>query len=75
MKKLRSVLTCLLLFVTATVFAQNIQVKGTVTDASTGEGVPFASVQLKGTMTGTATDAEGAYVISVPAKAILVFGQ
>ena len=75
MKKLRSVLTCLLLAVSATVFAQNIQVKGTVTDASTGEGVPFASVQLKGTMTGTASDADGAYVITVPATGTLVFSS
>ena len=75
MKKIRFVLTCLLLAVSAVAFAQNIQVKGKVVDANTGEGVPFASVQLKGTMTGTSTDADGAYVLTVPSRSTLVFSS
>ena len=43
-----------------------------VSDASTGEGIPFASIQVKGTMNGTATDADGNYSISVPKNAILI---
>ena len=75
MKKIRFVLTCLLLAVSAVAFAQNIQVKGKVVDANTGEGVPFASVQLKGTMTGTSTDADGAYFLTVPSRSTLVFSS
>lgn len=75
MKKIRFVLTCLLLAVSVAAFAQNIQVKGTVVDANTGEGVPFASVQLKGSMTGTSTDADGAYVLTVPSRSTLIFSS
>ena len=75
MKKIRFVLTCLLLAVSAVAFAQNIQVKGKVVDANTGEGVPFASVQLKGTMTGTSTDADGTYFLTVPSRSTLVFSS
>jgi len=73
MKKIRIFLTCILLAVSATAFAQNLQVKGTVTDAGTGEGVAFASIQVEGTMIGTSSDADGNYAISAPANAKLVF--
>ena len=55
--------------------AQNVQVRGTVTDASTGEPVPFASIQVKGTMQGTASDALGSYTVSVPGNGVLVFSS
>lgn len=63
------------LFVTTLAFAQNINVTGIVTDSSNGEGIPFASVQLKGTMTGVSTDAEGHYSISVSGNGTLVFSS
>ena len=66
-------LTALLLMISVASFAQNITVKGTVKDAATGEGIPFAAVQVKGTMTGTATDADGNYAVSVPSTGVLVF--
>ena len=46
--------------------AQNLEIKGVVTDAGTGEPIPFASVVLKGTTTGVACDADGLYTISLP---------
>ncbi len=50
------------------------EVKGTVTDASTGDPLPGANVVLKGTSTGTATDAKGDYVLDVSsASDTLVF--
>ena len=76
MRKLKLSLTCLVAVMFATVaFAQNITVKGTVTDNATGEPVPFASIQVKGTMTGTATDAVGNYSIDAPKNATLVFSS
>lgn len=63
----------LFLLVSSVAFAQNIQVKGVVTDASTGEPVSFAAVQVKGTSAGTATGMDGTYSISVPARSTLVF--
>jgi len=54
--------------------AQNISISGTVTDNATGQQLPGVSVVIKGTFTGTATDTDGAYTISVPSSGtILVF--
>ena len=39
--------------------------RGTVTDSNTGEPVPFASVLLKGTTNGVATDFDGKFTLSV----------
>ena len=76
MRKLKLLLSCLaFLFVGYMAYAQNIQVSGTVVDASTNEGVPFASIQVKGTTTGGSTDADGNYAISVPKNATLIFSS
>jgi len=44
-------------------------VKGTVTDANTGEPVPYVSILLKGTTVGTLTDNSGKYIIETTVKA------
>ena len=41
-------------------------VSGTVIDGSTGEPLPGASVVVKGTSTGTSTDIDGKYELTVP---------
>ena len=53
-------------------WAQNISVTGTVTDVN-GEPVIGAYVMVQGTTTGTATDSDGKYQISVPANGTLEF--
>ena len=69
-KKFLFPLMLVLLSLSAT--AQNVSVKGRVTD-SDGEGVIAATVyQADKTSNGTVTDADGNYTISVPAKATLV---
>ena len=55
--------------------AQNAAVKGRVTDSATGDGVPFAAVQVKGTSTGGTTDIDGAYSMNVPSDAVLIFSS
>ena len=76
MRKLKLLLASLLMvMVCNVVVAQNITVKGVVTDAATGETVPFASIQVKGTMTGTSTDTDGNYSIDVPRNATLIFSS
>ena len=58
-----------------TLFAQN-RVTGKVTTSEDGSPVPFASIAVKGTMTGTSSDADGNYVLQgVPAGATLVFSS
>ena len=74
MKKIKLLLTGLLLVLAfGLTHAQNIQVTGTVTDANTGEPVAFASVQLKGTVVGTATGLDGKFTISAPGNGVLIF--
>ena len=64
------VLFCSLLFGAA--YAQNITVKGKVTDAATGETLIGVSIAVKGTPTGTQTDVNGQYSITAPPTATLV---
>ncbi|WP_118949749.1 SusC/RagA family TonB-linked outer membrane protein [Taibaiella helva] len=53
-------------------FAQSQKIKGRVTD-SKGEGVPGASVKVKGTEVGTVTDIDGNYELELPeGKKVLV---
>lgn len=56
----------MILFSVSFVLAQ-VLVKGTVKD-NLGEGVPGASVQVKGTSQGTITDLDGKFSINVPNK-------
>lgn len=54
-------------------FAQDITVKGTVNDASTGEVIVGATVQLQGsTSVYTMTDAMGDFSLTVPEDGVLV---
>ena len=68
-------ITALLLCSGLFAWAQDITVKGQVTDASNGSPVPFAAIQIKGTMTGASTDADGYWSMTVPENAVLVFSS
>ena len=72
-KKSGCILIAALMFSAA--YAQNISVSGNVTDASTGEPVPYVSIHLEGSMTGTNSDNEGHYSISAPHDGTLVFSS
>ncbi|MDB4921164.1 TonB-dependent receptor [Mucilaginibacter sp.] len=63
------VLLCFM-FINAAV-AQNITIKGKVTDATTGEALVGVSVAVNGTSTGTQTDVNGAFTINAPSNATL----
>lgn len=69
----RTLLVLFYLFTVNLLFAQNVTVTGKVTDASSGEGLPGATVVVKGTTTGTVTDVNGTYSVSAPPTATLVF--
>ncbi len=75
MKKARFIVSALFALLTISLSAQDITVTGTIVDETTGEGIPFASVMVKGTMTGASSDADGAYSISAPANGTLVFSS
>jgi len=64
--KIRTVfLVPLLVFVSgaSVVFAQETVVRGKVTDAGTGDPIPFVNVIFKGTTTGGTTDFDGKFTI------------
>ncbi len=73
MKQAKLLFSAFFLLIAVSLSAQNRQVTGVVRDAVSGEGVPFAAVVVQGTMTGTASDADGNYSINVPANGTLVF--
>ena len=75
MRKFKLFLTALAVMVTSVAFAQSLTVTGNVTDAATGDPVPFASVHEKGTMNGLSTDVDGYYSITVSKNAVLVFSS
>ena len=50
----------------------DIAIFGNITDAK-GEAIPFASIAIKGTKTGTTSDVDGKYKITSPANGTLVY--
>jgi hypothetical protein len=60
---------CLTVF--AQVRAQNINVRGKVTDTK-GVTLPGVAIQVKGTTTGTTTDTQGSFTLSAPSAGTLV---
>jgi len=74
MKKLCLLFACFMLLSASALWAQTVQITGTVTSAEDGMPVIGASVVIKGTTVGTATDIEGKYTLTVPQNAsTLVF--
>lgn len=63
----------LLLCALLQVHAQTRTITGTVKSADDGNGLPGANVVVKGTSTGTVTDADGSYRINVSNNDVLVF--
>lgn len=55
--------------------AQTIQVKGVVKDVVTSEPLPGVAVLVKGTKTGTSTNSDGTYSISLVKNSVLSFSS
>lgn len=75
MKNVKLFLTMMLSLAAVAAGAQNITVRGTITDASTGDVVPAATVQVKGTTNGGFADLDGKYTISAPTDGVLVIAN
>ncbi|MBO4801740.1 MAG: SusC/RagA family TonB-linked outer membrane protein [Bacteroidaceae bacterium] len=69
---LRACLTVVCLCFALAMQAQNVTVKGTVTDEN-GEPIAGASVKVKGLTSGTLTNANGQYSFAAPAGATLEY--
>jgi TonB-linked SusC/RagA family outer membrane protein len=67
-------LTCFSLAIAFYSLAQERTISGKVTSAEDGSALPGVNVIVKGTTTGTSTDANGQYTMSIPsAEVTLVF--
>ena len=75
MKRIKALFSILLIAVCSGVYAQNITVKGTVTDAQTGDPVPAAAVVVSGTAEGVVTDLDGAFSITASSSGTLIFSS
>ena len=73
MRKVKFFLTVLSLLAVSFAWAQNITVKGTVSDAADKSPLIGAGVYVKGSTQGTSTDIDGTYTITCDANATLVF--
>jgi len=71
MKAYKCLLLLLSVFTALNLNAQNLTVKGTITDGSNGDPIPFATVVVKGMTTWTTTDADGKYSIDAPSNGTL----
>lgn len=75
MNQLRYVLLLAWLAVCGLAQAQNQRVTGRVTSQTDKQGLPGVSILVKGTSTGTATDANGQYSLSVGEGVVLQFSM
>ncbi len=77
MKKHRKLLNVLFLFIgimfTVNVFAQSVIVTGVVTDGADGRTMPGVSIAVKNTTSGTITNIDGEYSLTVNQGATLVY--
>jgi TonB-linked SusC/RagA family outer membrane protein len=73
MRKTHLFIYFLLLFGCLPIIAQNININGTVKDASDSEPLIGVSIIVKGTSIGTVTDFDGNYSLSAPSNGTLVF--
>ncbi|HRH37885.1 MAG TPA: DUF5686 family protein, partial [Flavobacteriales bacterium] len=60
---MRIPLVLMTIVIAAAAAAQSTKVSGTVTDATTGEALPFVNISFQDTRTGTTTDFDGHYSI------------
>jgi outer membrane receptor protein involved in Fe transport len=65
----KALLLLAMVVTTFALFAQTRTISGKITDASTKEPLVGATILVKGTTTGTATDADGKFTIEVAADA------
>lgn len=72
MKKLKQCLLLAVFMIPFGIFAQ-LTVNGSVMDQTTGGPLPGVSIVVKGTSTGTSTDFDGNYTITVEEGAVLQF--
>ncbi|UOE34021.1 SusC/RagA family TonB-linked outer membrane protein [Hymenobacter monticola] len=69
MKKLLCMVMLIMTGLLQQVYAQDRTISGRVTDRANGQGLPGATVLVKGTTVGASTNADGGFSLSVPSSA------
>lgn len=64
----KRVLIVVLMLTSSVLFAQTRTITGTVTDESTSESMPGATIMVKGTTKGTTTDMDGNFSLLLNAN-------
>jgi TonB-dependent starch-binding outer membrane protein SusC len=72
MRKFTILFLGLMLVLTTLVYGQERVITGTITSGEDGSPLPGASVVVKGTTTGTTTDMDGKFTLSVPENSTVV---
>ncbi len=75
MKKMRFLFTAIALLIFAGIASAQTQVSGNVADASTGAPIPYAAIQIKGTMTGASTNEDGDFSLAVKPTDVLIISS
>lgn len=73
MKRLLLLLTSI--FCASMSFAQSLQIKGSVTDSTTGDPLTGVTIQVKNSTEGGITDANGKFSLMVPNNAVLIISS
>jgi hypothetical protein len=60
------IFSCLAMFMLSNAVYAQVKVSGKIIDAESGDGMPFVNVYIKNTDTGTSTDFDGYYSLTVP---------
>jgi hypothetical protein len=72
MKRVTSILVWWV-FYTLSLFAQDVQIKGTVINSDDGSIPPGFAVTVKGTTTGSTTNIKGVYTLTAPSDVTFIF--
>ncbi len=75
MKRTKLIITILAVLLSGALFAQNRSISGVISDSSTGQPIPFAFIQVEGTMNGTSADLDGIYSLEVGEGSVLIFSS
>lgn len=60
----KTLITSVILLIATTIFAQNGQIKGKVSDIANNDPIPFANVVVDGTQIGATSDIDGNFIIT-----------
>ena len=68
----KNLLLFIALFTSINFISQSANISGTIIDDATGLGIPFATIQVKGTDKGTTSDIDGKFSIEAESNQTII---